>query len=88
MQPEKVATGELKVLLLLPLLISSVVPKRGEALLFGFQNAWPVTFKYVYISLTKLTYLINKIDLCRLKSPLSKDETRRDGSNPFIINCH
>ena len=30
----------------------------------------------------------NKIDLCRLKSPLSKDETRRDGSNPFIINCH
>ena len=26
-----------------------------------------------------------KIDLCRLKNPLSKDETRRDGSNPFII---
>ena len=27
----------------------------------------------------------NKIDLCRLKSPLSKDETRRDGSIPFIV---
>ena len=27
----------------------------------------------------------NKIDLCRLKGSLSKDETRRDGSNPFII---
>ena len=30
----------------------------------------------------------NKIDLCRLKSPLSKDEKRRDDSNPFIIDCH
>ena len=27
----------------------------------------------------------NKIDLCRRKSPLSKNETHRDGSNPFII---
>ena len=27
----------------------------------------------------------NKINLCRLKSPLSKDETRRDGSIPFIV---
>ena len=27
----------------------------------------------------------NKIDLCHLKSPLSKNETRRDGSIPFIV---
>ena len=30
-------------------------------------------------------FTFNKIDLCRLKSPLSKDETRRDGSNPLIV---
>ena len=28
----------------------------------------------------------NKIDLCRLKSPLSKDETRRDGSIPIYYH--
>ena len=30
-------------------------------------------------------WLIKQNRPCRLKSPLSKDETRRDGSNPFIV---
>ena len=44
----------------------------------------PIQFFFSFVlanTRTKLTF----VQLCRLKSPLSKDETRRDGSNPLAV---